>query len=794
MSRTPAPKSYMGIPMHQLPKLAEYKTGAPKAHRMLSELSGSSNSLIAPLTTAFRVMDLTAAPAASSSRTVFTRDNPSYNASTGLTHMRTRSAADKDGISLSGFGSVTFHHLLYANGTNRPHRGMVMRGALGVDGLARLRTIETKVLSDLKRKQEDSSDGGGEDGGLVESLTNTSWRPLVSLSRNDEDSSAPRHSASNPSSVTTSFNQGMLFPPSSPSVRSGGGETTNRNVRSRGSEALEEVIPRFVFEVGQRESIEWLGGVLNPHRLERSRASDAGLLSNAPSSASVYGMSLLGKDRTLEAGYFPAAAGLAPPANLLANPASVRANADCAKDEADATVSTDKAGPAALKGERGTRLFDSPADVPYGVSEPWRMGTSLEPRRRVVVQDEFVSYSVGGDAEPYLLNGGAKYTLALERALRVPAKNRAAASRAWNEIKHPYFQHKLKETILVPTTRLLLRVHVPKAIADMCVRQNDQAAIHQVKQGHRSASSTLVPGGAPATDGAFSSSLSPTTPTLPTTHSEKLIDDIDSIYEEGDGRVAQPLPPSATRFQTMHRQMALSVDNFGTDRPLHDVRVGPGDVIYIPRGWKYELLRELGRSTTDVMAMARRRSIAAGREDAPTEATRGRVEDRGAVELLVADSAIRDNAPSAVGTRKHSHTALLVNLNALGRKATPSRHQGQPEGAGAYIPQYKRKQVAWGRAEEVVSTAVSKVAQPTDIAEGPSSIVSQAEGDSTGNAHQLIDEPVRLVSCDCFKISFLPFPVLTEKQREIYLASDFATSVMDFYERGGNNHLKHFVH
>ena len=170
------------------------------------------------------------------------------------------------------------------------------------------------------------------------------------------------------------------------------------------------------------------------------------------------------------------------------------------------------------------------------------------------------------------------------------------------------------------------------------------------------------------------------------------------------------------------------------------------------------------------------------------------MEDRGAVELLVADSAIRDNAPSAVGTRKHSHTALLVNLNALGRKATPSRHQGQPEGAGAYIPQYKRKQVAWGRAEEVVSTAVSKVAQPTDIAEGPSSIVSQAEGDSTGNAHQLIDEPVRLVSCDCFKISFLPFPVLTEKQREIYLASDFATSVMDFYERGGNNHLKHFVH
>eukprot|EP00658_Telonema_sp_P-2_P008289 TRINITY_DN13111_c0_g1_i1.p1 TRINITY_DN13111_c0_g1~~TRINITY_DN13111_c0_g1_i1.p1 ORF type:complete len:101 (-),score=34.56 TRINITY_DN13111_c0_g1_i1:217-519(-) len=59
---------------------------------------------------------------------------------------------------------------------------------------------------------------------------------------------------------------------------------------------------------------------------------------------------------------------------------------------------------------------------------------------------------------------------------------------------------------------------------------------------------------------------------------------------------------------------------------------------------------------------------------------------------------------------------------------------------------------------------------------------------------ELDSDPSRLLSCDCFKVSFRPFPVLTEKQREIYLSSDYGTSVLDFYDKGGNDPLKHFVH
>ncbi|KAG5466679.1 hypothetical protein LSCM1_00849 [Leishmania martiniquensis] len=135
------------------------------------------------------------------------------------------------------------------------------------------------------------------------------------------------------------------------------------------------------------------------------------------------------------------------------------------------------------------------------------------------------------------------------------------------------------ETYLLPQRELLLTLHVPVHTEDMCAAQNQERLRRQVRAGH-----------------ASSAALSAAWPTEQArlTSSRRAAGQYANALSANETGVCQAkaVPQTATTLLAASPSTPLLLS-----RTSYEVRALPGDVVYIPRGWGFDVQRILGTAT-----------------------------------------------------------------------------------------------------------------------------------------------------------------------------------------------------
>ncbi|KAG5492513.1 hypothetical protein JKF63_01091 [Porcisia hertigi] len=135
------------------------------------------------------------------------------------------------------------------------------------------------------------------------------------------------------------------------------------------------------------------------------------------------------------------------------------------------------------------------------------------------------------------------------------------------------------ETYLLPQRELLLTLHVPMYTEDMCAAQNQERLRRQARIGR--ASRTAISAAWPMEQARLTSSLR-----AAGQFTNAMSANETGVYPAN----VQPQVPTALHSSPPKVPVLLS-------RTSYEVRALPGDVVYIPRGWGFDVQRIVGTAT-----------------------------------------------------------------------------------------------------------------------------------------------------------------------------------------------------
>ena len=804
----------------RLPKLAEYIAGTPRQPQLIDHLSGTAYGNTSPLTTSPRIVAF-------------------------------RSA---------GLGKVHFHHILYANGSPRPHRPLVVRTMRRKAQLWDLeRTLLDKVVADAKAAagagmlSNTSSDGEVQQEQkkkLREALlAGTRWAPLTDFAdlipHNEAFSSSatPSSSSSSPSPSTSSSQPQRVLMTRREEMeakvrlarerlalqkarKAGGDEAAAKGTDDASKEdaytlpfgddasaasgssslSLGEVpailrIPRKHLSVGRPQprpehdvdvldaDADAAGAVRNLGADSSESGAAAAIEGSSSSSSSKKTVEeLIAEEQQLArrasddalAKHFTISWAVgerlrcewlqsvwdprAGPSEALARANNISSDSTAAfraEEEGDLQNPILRYG-GASSSSSSSAASDGPFAVPtsVGITRPEAMGHRIEFSDRVRASDAFVDYHFGRDisaqsAEP----------------------QQSSAEAGGSSAPSPIFHHPSEESFLFPTARLLIRLYVPSSARAVCERKNRESAASQLGSGRKGSSFT-----------SFTDS-------------------------------------------------ATAGEAYGLERPFHDVRVIDGDCVYIPRGWGYELFRETRRTVSDTQTQAQRSAATAvvGGGGEPMMA----VEDETSGAIVYDEpkgEAIRSNSGNKEGggtAASPLHYSSTDHFDGRGVPSSAARHaQRVQQPADKYNwHRYQMEREALEAEEnggEGVDAADRGLVPLADRygykSYGEAKRASAGKG-ATSDRHNRapslvagkrlvhVDVPIAdligggeesssssspssslLMSCDCFRVAYQPYPHLSPAQERAYLPAMYTTNVDDFYARGGNDPNRHYVH
>jgi hypothetical protein len=139
------------------------------------------------------------------------------------------------------------------------------------------------------------------------------------------------------------------------------------------------------------------------------------------------------------------------------------------------------------------------------------------------------------------------------------------------------------ETYLLPQRELLLTLYVPTRTEDMCAAQNNDRLQRQVRAGR-----------------ASRSAMAWSTDQTRLTSARRALGQYANA--ESAGRTGTSLNSSSSSPSSSALSSSGETPPFATltSRTSYEVRALPGDVVYIPRGWGYEVQRILGMATIHI--------------------------------------------------------------------------------------------------------------------------------------------------------------------------------------------------
>ncbi|CBZ30647.1 conserved hypothetical protein [Leishmania mexicana MHOM/GT/2001/U1103] len=144
------------------------------------------------------------------------------------------------------------------------------------------------------------------------------------------------------------------------------------------------------------------------------------------------------------------------------------------------------------------------------------------------------------------------------------------------------------ETYVLPQRELLLTLHVPTHTEDMCAAQNQERLRRQVRIGR--ASGAAMSAAWPTEHARLTSSR----------RAEGQYANTMSANETGVHRTNAPLQTATTPLAASPSMPLL------VSRTSYEVRALPGDVVYIPRGWGFDVQRIIGTATIDNSSRGRK--------------------------------------------------------------------------------------------------------------------------------------------------------------------------------------------
>lgn len=280
------------------------------------------------------------------------------------------------------------------------------------------------------------------------------------------------------------------------------------------------------------------------------------------------------------------------------------------------------------------------------------------------------------------------------------------------------------ETYLLPQRELLLTLHVPQHTAAMCVAQNEERLRRQVRSGR--AKPTAM---AWATD---QTRLNSSRRALGQYANATSANQSGTPRNSASSSPSSPSPRSSSSSSAMCP--ALSKDDNVVKLLLSDtsyeVRALPGDVVYIPRGWGYEVQRILGTAT-----------LHKGRH--------------------THDSSVTAHTPLHAAYEFRDHRALGGKHGTLVASPRPAQATTYGQDKGDDVS--KKGEVGAATLEEV-----------------------EALGGG-GGAATATTLDITSIEVDALCLSYQPYPELTAAQAAVYVAANYVHSgVEEFYEKGGN--------
>ncbi|KPA85972.1 putative mitochondrial hypothetical protein [Leptomonas pyrrhocoris] len=137
------------------------------------------------------------------------------------------------------------------------------------------------------------------------------------------------------------------------------------------------------------------------------------------------------------------------------------------------------------------------------------------------------------------------------------------------------------ETYLLPQRELLLTLYVPVRTEDMCAAQNDERLRRQVHAGRASRSAAMA---------------WPTDQTR-LTSSRRALGQFANAESAARTGTSQSSHLPSTLLSSSAKQDPAAPAAALTSRTSYEVRALPGDVVYVPRGWGYDVQRIVGTAT-----------------------------------------------------------------------------------------------------------------------------------------------------------------------------------------------------
>lgn len=199
----------------------------------------------------------------------------------------------------------------------------------------------------------------------------------------------------------------------------------------------------------------------------------------------------------------------------------------------------------------GTKVQSRPTPLP---AEPWKLGDDG--------LDLMVPQHVRTVAERHPTKLPHRFTTAVNANLEETARGSARYVLGRTDA----------ETYLLPQRELLLTLYLPTHTEDMCAAQNNDRLQRQVRAGRASRSAMAWP-----------------TEQARLTSARRALGQYANTESAGKTGTSHPSPPSATEPAALQPKLF--------SRLSYEVRALPGDVVYIPRGWGYEVQRILGTAT-----------------------------------------------------------------------------------------------------------------------------------------------------------------------------------------------------
>ncbi|RNF04170.1 uncharacterized protein Tco025E_08140 [Trypanosoma conorhini] len=197
--------------------------------------------------------------------------------------------------------------------------------------------------------------------------------------------------------------------------------------------------------------------------------------------------------------------------------------------------------------------------VPTGIVEPWKLGVSLDPKI------------------PFYLR-----TMTERRFAAAPTGSAGAdASSASPSCVSALLGRSDCETYLLPQRELLFTFYAPAEVVAMCAKQNEERMQRQAALGY----------GGPTH--AFADAPRTARRLLQGAHCNHVAAEAAAAASKSDTAAAH----------TPQR-----------DSAVYEVRALPGDVVFVPRGWRYHVERIIGTAVMDAVAAAPTPAAAAGKQ------------------------------------------------------------------------------------------------------------------------------------------------------------------------------------